>query len=89
MNQTEIFQNMSELPWLPIPFSALIESIPNRAAMIGAAHETYGKGINPESVEKMYRALDKIRTDIGKYSLEEQFGLQDDYIQEALNAAKL
>jgi len=34
---------------------------PNARAMISAVNNTYGKGINPESVEKMKAALEAIK----------------------------
>lgn len=60
--------------------------------VVSALEEELDKSrkIMAQVVENMYRALDRIRTDIGKYGLEEQFGLgENDYIQEALTVAKL
>jgi hypothetical protein len=55
----------------------------NRPAIISAVNNTYGKGINPESVENLYKLLEKEL---------EKYGPDTDgryVIEEALTAAKL
>lgn len=65
----------------------------NICAVISAVNNTYGKGVNPESVEKMIACLDDIRsktysTNDGNYRSDFTADLFKK-IDEALTAAKL
>ena len=89
MNQTEIFQNMTKGEWNDE--AQIIPSMANKLAKFSAVNNTYGKGINPESVEKMktgYETILKIYA-AGNAHTAEGITTIMTICKEALNTAKL
>jgi hypothetical protein len=93
LTQKEIFDNMTKGEWsLQREFIVSLNkrkplfdsfNLPDSAAIVSAINNTYGKGINPESVELMQSALQQLKS----YFKEQSIGR--DLIEEALTAAKL
>lgn len=59
------------------------------AGIISAVNNTYGKGINPEAVEKMYETLKLVETELSKSTSRATVFALTCLIQEALTTAKL
>ena len=113
MNQTEIFQNMTQSK-LSLSFSNSIpyimdgagryiatvssledgkendlrraETNANAGALCNSWNNTYGKGINPESVEKMKEILERLLT---VHAFTSQFQFLSTEIKEILTISKL
>lgn len=98
MTAQEIFQNMTKGEWKqskrgfnvmggndePIAKCFTTEEA---AGIVSAVNNTYGRGINPESVEKMKGVLEKLEEMIEGRQMHTNWALQK--IKEALTSSKL
>lgn len=99
MTQQEIFQNMTKGEWTGVEFDSKrrpVQRAHNKAAAAIAVNATYGKGINPESVEKWQNLLTRMYVAIGDSDNYQNGRIDTDLvlefaneIKEALTAAKL
>lgn len=85
MNQQEIKENMTQGTWSVNPiydivtnevenrcdcgYSSIVAKKENSLAITHAINNTYGKGINPESVSEMYNALTIVAKDLTELKL--------------------
>jgi hypothetical protein len=90
MNELKIFQQMDKGIWvmsqvggISVNGKVITDNEFNGYAACEAVNNTYGKGINPESVEKMKEVLEMIQRSVDPLSMA---GIA---IKEALTAAKL
>ena len=86
MTQQEIFQNMDKYERQPLPLNSRTPRYKaNKFAEASAINNTYLKGINPESVERLKELLELIATNYADMLSEPMYNK----IEEALTAAKL
>lgn len=110
MNTQEIYQNMTKGKWGIERDTDWWNARPNEVFLNAAIseadanliclmkRETIDRGINPESVEKLYKLLDEAKNmigalsnylPVGNYSAEKKADYKIQEIEEALTASKL